>query len=73
MFASRHTAEFTLRQIAQPTSLAARLRLAVTARAQRAALSRLDDARLADIGISRAQAQAETDRPIWDVPSNWRR
>lgn len=39
---------------------------------QRAALRRLDDAALRDIGLSRTQAATEANRPIWDVPSNWR-
>lgn len=39
---------------------------------QRAALRRLDDAALSDLGISRAEAQAEAARPFWDVPATWR-
>jgi uncharacterized protein YjiS (DUF1127 family) len=33
---------------------------------QRRQLAQLDDDRLRDIGISRAQALAEADRPFWD-------
>jgi uncharacterized protein YjiS (DUF1127 family) len=40
---------------------------------QRQALRRLDDRALADIGISRAEAEQEAARPIWDVPATWRR
>jgi uncharacterized protein YjiS (DUF1127 family) len=39
---------------------------------QRAALRRLDQAGLADIGLDRHTAIAEANRPIWDVPANWR-
>ncbi|WP_136684999.1 DUF1127 domain-containing protein [Falsirhodobacter xinxiangensis] len=47
-----------------------RLLLAHQARRQRIKLSQLDDARLADIGLTRNQAEAEAAR--WDVPTNWR-
>jgi len=43
------------------------------ARRQRAALERLDDTMLKDIGITRAEALAESRRPVWDVPAHWRR
>ena len=36
-------------------------------------LSRLDDDRLRDIGLTREQVEAELSRPVWDVPANWRR
>ncbi|WP_417249999.1 DUF1127 domain-containing protein [Celeribacter sp.] len=39
---------------------------------QRAALTRLDDAMLADIGLTREQAMAEATRPVWDAPRHWR-
>ena len=35
---------------------------------QRRRLARLDDAQLADIGLTRAQATAEARRPFWDLP-----
>lgn len=35
-------------------------------------LKALDDAALADIGVTRADARAEATRPIWDVPDTWR-
>ncbi len=41
-------------------------------RRQRRMLVRLDDHALRDIGLSRADAQDEAARPIWDVPSHWR-
>ncbi len=40
---------------------------------QRQALARLDDAALEDIGFSRAEAEAEAARPVWDVPTHWTR
>ena len=39
---------------------------------QRRALAALDDSALSDIGISRAAAQNEAQRPFWDAPDNWR-
>ena len=39
---------------------------------QRRALARMDDARLADLGLSPSEAQTEAGRPIWDVPASWR-
>jgi uncharacterized protein YjiS (DUF1127 family) len=41
-------------------------------RRQRAALRKLDDRALSDIGISRYEAEIEADRPVWDVPATWR-
>lgn len=41
-------------------------------RRQRRDLSRLNDALLKDIGITRAQADAESIRPFWDAPTHWR-
>jgi uncharacterized protein YjiS (DUF1127 family) len=32
----------------------------------------LDAARLADIGITQAEAAAEAHRSLWDVPKTWR-
>ncbi len=37
----------------------------------RRALGQLDAQALRDIGLSPAAAQAEAQRPIWDVPANW--
>ncbi|MES2142896.1 MAG: DUF1127 domain-containing protein [Pseudomonadota bacterium] len=34
-------------------------------------LATLDDHLLRDIGLSRAEAEAETRRPVWDVPGHW--
>lgn len=46
---------------------------AIAVRRQRLALRSLDDNALSDIGLTKAQAEAESKRPIWDVPANWRR
>lgn len=48
------------------------LRLAPTVAASRARLNVLDDAQLADIGLTRAQAAREAALPVWNVPANWR-
>ena len=47
-------------------------RHAAAVRRQRAALQRLDDAALKDLGLTRNQADTEAKRPIWDVPETWR-
>ena len=36
---------------------------------QRRALARLDDKALADIGLTRDEAQIEANRPFWDIPT----
>ncbi len=38
---------------------------------QRRALARLDDRALEDIGVTRAQADAEARSGFWDVPDHW--
>lgn len=38
---------------------------------QRNDLRNLDDYMLKDLGLTRSQARAETQRPIWDAPSHW--
>jgi len=40
---------------------------------QRRQLRDLDDAMLADLGLTRTQAEAESRRTAWDVPATWRR
>lgn len=39
---------------------------------QRQALGKLDDAALADIGLSAREADTEARKPLWDVPHTWR-
>ncbi len=53
-------------------TLASIIARAATLRRQRAALRRLDDRALADIGLTRHEANAEASRPVWDVPATWR-
>ena len=36
-------------------------------------LARLGYDQLRDIGLTRDQVEAEIARPVWDVPTNWRR
>lgn len=48
------------------------LRLAPAVAASRARLTEMDDAQLADIGLTRAQAAHEAALPVWNVPANWR-
>jgi uncharacterized protein YjiS (DUF1127 family) len=54
-------------------SLVARISQSYDIWRQRQQLRRLDDAALKDIGISRAQAHFEANRPIWDAPETWTR
>lgn len=48
-----------------------RIAVLITVRKTRKDLSRLTDAQLSDIGLTRDDVQAEIQRPVWDVPSNW--
>jgi len=52
-------------------SILGRVRYALDLWRQRRVLARLDDTMLDDIGISRAEAQLEAERPLWDAPSTW--
>jgi len=75
MFASLHTSTLTVRHVQSRGTLDglfANLRLAYHAHVQRQKLAALDDAALADIGLTRTQALTEANRPLWDVPANWR-
>lgn len=38
----------------------------------RRALARLTAAQLKDVGVSPSEARNEANRPVWDVPANWR-
>ncbi|WP_417719881.1 DUF1127 domain-containing protein [Salipiger sp.] len=38
---------------------------------QRRHLAQLDDHLLADLGITRSEAQREAGRPFWDAPRHW--
>ncbi|MFN3576285.1 MAG: DUF1127 domain-containing protein [Tabrizicola sp.] len=52
-------------------SLASRIWQALMLARTRRTLAHLDDHLLADIGLSREQAEAEARRPLWDAPSHW--
>lgn len=54
-------------------SLLTRLNNAHALWRQRRALRSLDGAALCDIGVTRAQAEAEAKRPVWDAPQGWQR
>lgn len=41
-------------------------------RRQRRQLAKLGPQALTDLGLSEKEAKAEANRPIWDVPANWR-
>ena len=69
---SIHTTDFSHYAPVNARSFLTTVRMSLIARRQRAALGKLDDAALADIGLTRAQAVAEAKRPLWDVPANWR-
>ena len=62
-----------------PTAASARrgrwqwLKLRIEIRRQRRQLARLDDRALKDIGLSRAEAEAEARRSFWSAPDHWRR
>ena len=53
-------------------SLIARLGRMLAVKRQRTQLRDLDDRMLDDIGVSRAEAQAEARLPAWDAPDFWR-
>ncbi len=52
-------------------SFLARLNAAMALRRSRARLASLDTHLLEDIGLDRAAAEAEANRPVWDAPSSW--
>lgn len=54
-------------------SLFTRISQAMTLRKQRRELAELPDALLEDIGYTRAEANQEAKRPLWDVPCHWTR
>lgn len=76
MFASVATSTMTIRRVQKQSTLGRlveTVRLGLVAHRQRQALRGLDDVRLADIGLTARAAEAEANRPFWDVPTNWRR
>lgn len=76
MFASVATSTMTIRRVQTRGTFAEFVRHAMQAFAawqQRQSLLSLDDTRLADIGLTRCEAALEAARPMWDVPTNWKR
>ncbi len=76
MFASLHTATLATRRVHSGGSLsrlARKVHLGMTTWRQRQTLVQLEDWALADIGLTRAQAVAEAEKPVWDVPKSWLR
>jgi uncharacterized protein YjiS (DUF1127 family) len=71
---ARSLARSLVRRTARPRpSLWSRLIALVSLHASRRRLAALDDHALRDIGLTRAQAEAEAARPVWDAPERWRR
>lgn len=56
----------------RPTAVINSLARAIALRRVRRRLADLDDRMLADIGLSRDEAEREARLPIWDVPQHWR-
>lgn len=76
MFATLSSSAMTIRRVQSRgmfDRLAETLRLGLAAHHQRQSLRGLDAALLADIGLTAKAAEAEANRPFWDVPSTWRR
>lgn len=54
------------------TSLLDQLYLALAVRRERRSLTSLGERELKDIGLSRADVELETSRPVWDLPGGRR-
>ena len=74
MFTSVHTASATLHRLSAPrrAGLFTRLMAAQRQRRELSALAMLEDRLLDDIGLTRADALVEAQRPFWDAPAHWR-
>ncbi|MCV2874492.1 DUF1127 domain-containing protein [Defluviimonas sp. WL0050] len=59
--------------IATRPGLISKLRAMVSLRRQRRDLHALSDHLLDDIGVTAADARREAERPVWDVPTHWKR
>ncbi len=55
-----------------PVRHAPRLATVIALYRSRRALASLDDTALADIGLTAAEARAESRRALWDMPRAWR-
>lgn len=60
------------RPAADTRSFLGRLMHALEVRQSRRALANLNAEQLADIGITREEADQESARPLWDAPAHWR-
>lgn len=67
---AHRTAPFSFAALA--LSMVSRFTKARALARQRRALSQLDDARLADLGLTRTEVAQELTRSAWDVPQHWR-
>jgi len=56
---------------ASSTTLLQRIKSAIAIARSRRALAKLDADGLADVGLTREQAQIEANRSVWDAPSHW--
>ncbi len=73
MFASVHTSTFAVGHVQSRGTfdrLVARIGQAVAMRRQHQSLRALDDARLVDLGLTRADVQTELNRSVWNSPRN---
>ncbi|MFQ6551645.1 DUF1127 domain-containing protein [Aestuariibius insulae] len=68
MFAA-HYPTATRTAVPRRTSFISLIAQMLRVRSQRIALSNLDAAALADLGVTRAEALKEANRPFWDLPN----
>jgi uncharacterized protein YjiS (DUF1127 family) len=52
-----------------PRGVFALVAMVASVRRQRKALRTMDDTTLSDIGLSRREAELESLRPLWDIPT----
>lgn len=72
MAATFRTTALPLRKSSvRATNILALVMKATAIRRERQQLSELDDHLLHDIGITRADAQSEATRPVWNAPARW--
>lgn len=62
----------TLSPVHAPGRLLRRIGGLMALHRSRRALARLDERMLRDIGLTRAEAEAELARPVWNAPLHWR-
>ncbi|WP_247227643.1 DUF1127 domain-containing protein [Yoonia sp. F2084L] len=72
MSISAHTAIQHTNCEPKPLGLWAKLGQMLAAGKQRRQLRAADDHLLADIGITRHEAESEARQPMWNVPNHWR-